>query len=187
MPQDQATPASTGVAAASRLGKRGLAIGGFMAVGKSTVGELVAGRLGLPFVDLDAVIVQQEGSSIPQLFATRGEPGFRRAERRALEATLAGGPSVLALGGGTLHADTGDTPGNLALVRNDRPVVVLDCAWDRLEARLRGDGSRPLAASAATLWTQRRPGYLSAGTVVDVTDLSPQAAADRVVELLTCD
>ena len=75
-----------------------------MGVGKSTVGPLVAERLGLPFVDLDQEIERTANATVAALFARDGEPGFRVLETRVLEAVVAGPPAVVALGGGTLHA-----------------------------------------------------------------------------------
>ena len=72
---------------------------GMMGVGKSTVGPLVAAKLGLPFVDLDEAIATAAGRSIPAVFAAEGEAGFRRREAAALEGA-AGTETVVACGGG---------------------------------------------------------------------------------------
>lgn len=77
------------------------------ASGKSTLGRKVAAQRGAAFVDLDDEIVRRERCTIPAIFAARGEPGFRDAESAALAATIASvaGPTVIALGGGTLLRD----------------------------------------------------------------------------------
>ena len=77
------------------------------ASGKSTLGRKLAARRGAAFVDLDDEIVRRERCGIPEIFAVRGEPGFREAESAALAATIASvtGPTVVALGGGTLLRD----------------------------------------------------------------------------------
>lgn len=159
--------------------RRGVALGGFMATGKTTVGHRVARRLGLPFVDLDARIEQDAGKTVSQLFADEGEAGFRGREARALDRVLGAGPAVVALGGGTLHH--GD---NLQRLARTFDIVVLDAELDVVEQRLAAQGGRPLAAAARELWTQRRAGYLAAGTVVDTRDLDPDQVADRVIEVL---
>lgn len=158
---------------------RGVAIGGFMASGKTTVGRLVAAGLGLPFVDLDALVEETAGQSVPQLFAGEGEQAFRRREAAAVDQVLSGPEVVVALGGGTLHH--GD---NLQRLRGRFRIVVLDLPWDELAPRLSDPRGRPLAAQAQPLWQARRPGYLGAGVVVDVSGLGPQAAADAVLEHL---
>lgn len=150
-----------------------------MAAGKSTVGRVVARRLGLSFVDLDRRIEAAAGRTIVQIFDDEGEAGFRRREAQALERVLAGPDVVLALGGGTLHH--GD---NARAIAARFPVVVLDLVWSQLDERLRADSGRPLSGQARGLWEARRPGYLEAGDVVDITGLGPEAAADAVLEHL---
>src|SRR6187551_617567 len=67
-----------------RIMKRPLLLSGFMATGKSTVGRRLAEREGVPFLDLDALVIERSGRSVVQLFAERGEAGFRALEREAL-------------------------------------------------------------------------------------------------------
>ena len=73
---------------------------GFMGSGKTTVGRLVADRLGWNFLDLDDLVVQREGRSIEQIFRDSGEAVFRRAEREALETLETRKSLVVASGGG---------------------------------------------------------------------------------------
>ncbi len=73
--------------------------------GKSTIGPLLAGHLGLPFVDVDAVIEQREGRAITEIFVDDGEPAFRAVEER-VTAELLAEPVVLALGGGAILSAT---------------------------------------------------------------------------------
>jgi len=77
---------------------------GFMGVGKSTVGEELARRLGVDFVDLDREVERSAGSPVAEIFDRQGEPEFRRLETRALSATRQLSDAVIALGGGTLAA-----------------------------------------------------------------------------------
>ncbi|MBC7256959.1 MAG: shikimate kinase, partial [Chloroflexi bacterium] len=67
------------------LAKRNLVITGFMATGKTTVGRGVAARLGRPFVDMDALIAERAGCSIPEIFRRYGEVTFRQLERALCE------------------------------------------------------------------------------------------------------
>ena len=73
---------------------------GFMGSGKSTVGRLLAARLGFPFLDLDEDIERRAGMRVREIFELHGEPVFRRMEREALEATAALPDVVVATGGG---------------------------------------------------------------------------------------
>ena len=85
-----------------------LTLTGFMGSGKTTTGKILAERLGCAFLDLDQVIEEAQGMTIPEIFATQGEAAFRAAELEALEKLLENESKsgkidlVLALGGGTL-------------------------------------------------------------------------------------
>lgn len=150
-----------------------------MAVGKSTIGLILARRLQLPFVDLDLAVEEAAGQPVQALFEQEGEVGFRLREAEALRRVLAGPDIVLALGGGTLHHGH-----NLARVLQRFPLVVLDLPWPELAHRLEWDPSRPLATEARRLWEARRAGYQEAGVVVDIAGLDPEAAAAAVLERL---
>jgi len=115
------------------------------ASGKSTLARKVAAATGRKLVDLDAEIEESEGCAIPEIFAAKGESGFRSAERRALERVAKDGNQVVALGGGALlSADC------RRIAEAAGRVVVLDCPLGVLKDRLSG-GTRPLSADAAKL------------------------------------
>jgi len=119
---------------------RHLALAGFMGSGKTTAGEAVAGRLGRPFVDLDREIEARAGAGVAELFAARGEAGFRELEEAIAREVLRGGkPAVVALGGGAVLSER--TRHDLA---SQAFTVFLDVdpevAWQRV-----GGTDRPLA------------------------------------------
>jgi len=113
---------------------------GPMGAGKSTIGRRLADALPLPFVDLDAAIVQRAGKSIPRIFSDDGECVFRALEgeclQRQLDATI---PCVLATGGGIVLR----APNRHRLQRGG-PVIWLDASPETLAKRIAGDRNRPL-------------------------------------------
>ena len=153
---------------------------GFMGAGKSTVGPLVARRLGWPFVDLDDEIEAAAGRTVPEIFATEGEMAFRRAEQEAAERVGQRERLVVATGGGAFTV-----PGTRLALRRDALTVWLRCEIEALLARIPADGSRPLAANRATiapLLRGREPSYALADLTVDTTRTAPEEVARIIAE-----
>ena len=108
---------------------RRLVLTGFMGAGKSTIGRILAERLGWTFLDLDTHLEQRTGATIPELFERHGEARFRRLESTALASALGRCNTVLALGGGTPEGLTNrllleQTPATLTIFL-DAPFPVL--------------------------------------------------------------
>ncbi|MPY49954.1 shikimate kinase [Streptomyces acidicola] len=134
---------------------------GLPGCGKTSVGLLLAGRLGLPFRDTDSDIERLTGQSVSRIFEERGEPHFRAWEREAVRAALAEHRGVLALGGGAIL-----DPRSRTLLRGG-PVVHLEADPGEIAGRLTGDATRPLLAagrSAALRELARTRGPLYRGT-----------------------
>jgi len=161
---------------------RTITIGGFMGVGKTSVGQCVARRMGVRFVDLDQLVESRVRMPVHAIFQEMGEDGFRQQEAAGLESVLRGPPVVLALGGGTLHF--GD---NCEQILSRSDLVCLGMPLEHIQERLRAEsGDRPLWKEAATLFERRAPLYRSVGTYIDVTDLSVEDVAVRVQEVCRC-
>ena len=111
-----------------------------MGVGKSTAGRLVADLLAVPFLDVDDVIVEQEGRPIADIFVDDGEAHFREIERVVTLRLLGEHTGVLALGGGAPMQD------EVAAALSERPVVFLDVGIADAARRIGFDTSRPLLA-----------------------------------------
>uniref|UniRef100_A0AAU2VHZ1 Shikimate kinase n=1 Tax=Streptomyces sp. NBC_00003 TaxID=2903608 RepID=A0AAU2VHZ1_9ACTN len=155
-----------------------------MGSGKSTVGALLAQRLGVPYRDTDADIVAAEGRAISDIFIEDGEPHFRALERAAVRAALAEHTGVLALGGGAiLDADT------RALLA-PHPVVYLSMDVDEAVKRVGLNTARPLlAVNPRRQWRElmdaRRHLYTEVARAVVATDeRTPEEVAQAVLDAL---
>lgn len=129
------------------------------ASGKSTLGKGLADRLALPFIDLDQVITQDAGCSIPEIFSREGEEGFRRRELSALKDVVQSGRAVVSLGGGALL-----NPEARAVAEKSGHILCLQLSLSRLEARAANTpGSRPLLEGnrLAQLLSDRAEHYAS--------------------------
>ncbi|MFF3033580.1 3-dehydroquinate synthase [Streptomyces rubiginosohelvolus] len=157
---------------------------GPMGVGKSTVGELLAARLGTTYRDTDADVVAEAGKPIAEIFYDEGEEHFRALERRAVEAAVAGHPGVLSLGGGAVL--DGATRELLA----GRPVVYLSMDVDEAVRRVGLGAARPLlAVNPRRQWRElmdaRRHLYEEvARTVVATDENTPEEVAQAIIDAL---
>jgi shikimate kinase len=159
-----------------------LVLTGFMGAGKSTVGRLMAARLGWDFLDLDAHLEQRTGMTIPEIFGLQGEARFRRLESSALASALTHRKTVIALGGGTPEGLTNrllleQTPGTLTVFL-DAPFPTL---FDRCVLQ---DITRPVLADpdqAELRFALRRPLYLRlAKLAIKTAALTPSETVDEV-------
>jgi shikimate kinase len=158
---------------------RNIVLTGFMGTGKSTVGRLVAGRLGWRFVDADAEIVRAAGMSIPAIFAEHDEPYFRRLETDICRQLAERPQVVIATGGGMLV----DEANRMAMQRTGL-VVCLNADVKALERRLRGDPNRPLLKTDwRALLERRRPAYAAIPFQVDTADKAPEDVALEIIRL----
>ncbi|MDB1088917.1 shikimate kinase [Streptomyces sp. ACA25] len=152
--------------------------------GKTTVGTLLADRLGLPLRDTDADIEQLAGKAIPEIFYAEGEERFRAWEREAVRAALEEHEGIVSLGGGAV-LDAGNRARLAGL-----PVVFLDVALADAVRRVGLDAPRPLLAvnprqQWRTLMEHRRPLYTEVARVVVSTEgRSPEEVARTVFDAL---
>ena len=165
---------------------RRLVLTGFMGAGKSTIGRLLANRLGWNFLDLDAHLEQRTGSTIPQLFALHGEAKFRRLESTALASALGRSYSVLALGGGAPEELT-----NRLLLEQtpDTFTIFLDAPFPTLFDRcMLQDIARPVLedpVAAQLRFTRRHPLYSRlARLTIETADLTPEQTVEALLTAL---
>jgi shikimate kinase len=168
------------------LGDRLIVLVGLMASGKTSVGRVVAQKLGLPFVDADQEIETAARMAIPEIFASHGEAYFRDGERRVIARLLKHGPAVLSTGGGAfMNAETREG------VARRGVSVWLKADLETLMRRARRRSNRPLLQTAdpeaamRRLMEERSPVYALADITVDSQDGTHEAMADLVIERLS--
>ena len=162
-----------------------------MGAGKSTVGAIVAERLGRRHIDTDAEVERSTGSNVSDVFASRGEEAFRLLESEALRDAVASHvASVVSVGGGAVL-----DAGNRSAMAASGVVVWLRARPDSLWTRVGDTGDRPLLRGASDadrravlgrLDAERRPLYEEvASVVVDVDDRAPEDVASEVLAALS--
>jgi shikimate kinase len=157
---------------------------GFMGAGKSSVGRILAKRLGRCFVETDEMITAKEGRSIPEIFAERGEAHFRALEDETVRLLALKRGEVIATGGGLPCRD-----GRLEALRAVGTVVWLSGEFGALYERALRSGDRPMLhgktrEQAEALYEARKPYYAKADLAVDTTALNPDQVAARVAAAL---
>lgn len=165
-----------------RAAVRRIVLTGFMGSGKSTVGPLVASRLGWRFVDVDDVIEAEAGMPISEFFARFGELAFRLRERETIARLAADDGLVVALGGGAIETEVTrdlllNAPGTL--------LVHLEVTLATTLKRCRGtEGTRPVLADEANLaarYERRLPLYRAAHLSIGVDDLTVDEVVTTVL------
>lgn len=147
--------------------------------GKSTVGTALAAALEEPFTDIDALIEASQGTSIPDIFVTRGEQVFRQLEAEHTIEAL-GRSGVVALGGGAIHNE------QIRTALQGHHVVWLETSVTTAVSRIGLNSSRPLLlgnvrGTLIKLLAERTPLYRGAATITVNTD---DRAPDEVVTLI---
>jgi XRE family transcriptional regulator, aerobic/anaerobic benzoate catabolism transcriptional regulator len=166
----------------------GIALIGLRGAGKSTLGKILAKKVGWTFVELNKEIERQNGLSVAEIIALYGQEGFRRMEQTALAQLLARKePMVLATGGGIVSE-----PLTFDLILKSFYTIWLKAEPEEHMARVRKQGDlRPMAddrsamAELRNILRSREPLYARASAVVDTAGLSVDAAAGRLIEAVT--
>ena len=161
---------------------RRVVLTGFMGSGKTTVGPLVAARLGWRFVDVDDVIEAEAGATIAEIFARHGEGAFREQEHATIARLASGDALVLALGGGAIEHEA---TRSLLLAESETLLVHLEVELATTLRRCSGtEQSRPVLADQANLsarYKRRLPLYRMAHVSIPVDSLTPEQVVDAIL------
>jgi shikimate kinase len=154
---------------------------GFMGAGKTTIGRELAQRMDAPFFDLDELVEAAEKMTIKEIFASQGEPWFRKRERDILRSTRYLDRGVIATGGGTFTFDE-----NIQFIKSEGLSVYLSAPYSLLRARV-GDkaAERPMFrddVSAHELFQSRIRYYRLSDVIVEIREEeSPAEICERIV------
>jgi shikimate kinase len=160
-----------------------IVITGFMGTGKTSVGQLVADRLGRAFVDMDTIIETRENKTVQEIFASRGEAYFRQCEMELCKELRGRRNLVIATGGGTLV-----DPENRACF-HDAFVFCLDATVDTLVGRLKNATDRPLMQGEElrgrvnSLLLARRSAYEEIDMHIDTTGKTVDQVAAEIIAM----
>ena len=160
---------------------------GFMGAGKSSVSAGLGRMLGREVVEMDQRIAAQEGMSIPELFAQKGEPYFRACETALLKSFAQGAPRIVSCGGGVPLREE-----NVVAMRESGTVVLLTASPEVMLERVKDSDERPLlqghkdVSYIAVLMEQRRPRYEAAADItVDTSQLNIEEVCRQVLRQVT--
>lgn len=156
---------------------------GFMGAGKTSVSQALGKALGWKVVEMDQHISTQEGMSVSDIFAQKGEPYFRACETALLESFAQSEPCVVSCGGGVPMREE-----NVAAMKRSGTVVLLTARPEVILERVKDDHSRPLLEGhkdipyITSLMEQRRPKYeAAADLVVDTSDISVEEVCQEIL------
>ncbi len=158
---------------------------GFMGTGKSTIGRLLARRLGRAFIDSDKRIEQEAGISIREIFENHGEAYFRQKEKAMIAKISRYNHAIIATGGGVVLA-----PENISRLKRNGVLICLTASLETIMERTGRRNTRPLLENddrevrVANLLKEREALYTIADYCIDTSHVSPQQVINEIINFL---
>jgi shikimate kinase len=167
------------------MSRKHIALTGFMAAGKSTVGKKLARKLGLKFYDIDDIVVEEHGP-ISDIFYAQGEQQFRAYEFHAIARVLDEEPGIIALGGGAVTYDE-----SLKLLKKRTYRIFVKVPPEQILGRLRRSkrvrpliGPTPSLTKIRELYSRRMPRYAHADYIVEADGMTTAQIVDDITQWL---
>ena len=165
--------------------KENIILIGFMGVGKTSLGKLLASKLGRAFIDLDEKIEHDANMTIPEIFEKHGEKYFRELEKSAVKEVTARKNLVIATGGGTVKDEE-----NLQLLKNSGVIICLTTDPEEIFRRTEKHGERPVLDGGGNerletikkLLAEREKFYSQADFQIDTTNWSPLQIVNEICD-----
>ena len=157
---------------------------GFMGTGKSTVGKLIAQRLGMDYMDTDSMVEAKAGMTVSQIFEDFDEEAFRKLETEILKEVTERKNLIVSTGGGIVV-----TKGNMELMKKKGKLVTLMSSPELIYDRIKDDRGRPLLEvdspldEIKRLIYERAPFYINADFIVETSELTAEEAAEEIIRL----
>lgn len=160
---------------------------GYRGTGKTAVGKILAERLHMECVSMDACIVEKVGMSIPEIVQTHGWPGFRDIETEVVRELAARDNIIIDAGGGII-----ERPENIEALRKNACIIWLKASATTIVSRIQGDTQRPSLTGGKSFTDEvvevlerRTPRYKDASQyAIDTDPLTPEDVAKEIVQYL---
>lgn len=158
---------------------------GFMGCGKSSIGRKLAHKIEREFIDMDKYIEEKEGMTVSEIFAEKGESGFREIETEACRELSEKENCIIAAGGGTLTI-----PENVEILKKGGKIIFIDVSYENLCERLSRDTRRPLLQVEnrneviKELLDKRLPLYRNAASVYVNGNFSSSRVANNILSII---